>query len=146
MNKYFPQSPVSNIKTNNVAYNLINHKELSTAYTDLTGRFPIRSSTGNQYVLVGYHYDAICIHEVAVKDRKSVTLTNAWQHLHDLFTKAGVAPNTYVMDNEISKDLKQALENNETTYRLVPPYSHRRNLVERAIQTWKIISKLVWQV
>ena len=41
------------------------------------------------------------------------------------------------MNNKISYDLKEALQNNETTYQLVPPYSHRRNLAEMAIQTWK---------
>ena len=129
----FQQSPSPNIKTNNVAYILINKKELSTAYMDLTGRFLMRSSRGNQYILVGYHFDANCIHGIATKDRTATTLTADWQTLHDLFAKAGVAPNTYVMDNEISTDLKEALQTNKTTYQLVPPYSHRRNLAERAI-------------
>ena len=133
----FPASPIPNIKSNDVAYMLIDRKELSTAYTDLTGRFPMRSSRGNQYILIGYHYDANCIHGIAIKNRKSATLTAAWQSLHDTFTKAGAAPNTYVMDNEISNDLKEALQTNDTTYQLVPPHSHRRNLAERAIRTWK---------
>ena len=126
----FPQFPVPNVKTNDVAYSLIDHSEIIAAYTDFTGRFPMQSSRGNQY-------DANCIYEVAVKDRKAVTLTNAWQHLYDLFAKAGVVPKTYVMDNEISNDLKQALENNQTTYQLVPTYSHRRNLAKSKIYTWK---------
>ena len=63
----FPTSPIPNIKSNDVAYMLIDRKELSTAYTDLTGRFPMRSSRGNQYILIGYHYDANCIHGIAIK-------------------------------------------------------------------------------
>ena len=39
----FPQSPVPNIKTNDVAYSLIDRTELSTAYTYFTGRFTIRT-------------------------------------------------------------------------------------------------------
>ena len=74
---------------------------------------------------------------MAIKDRTATTLTKAWQSLHNIFAKAGVAPNTYVMDNEISQDLKEALNNENRTYQLVPPYSHRRNLAERAIQTFK---------
>ena len=106
----FPKSPIPNIITNDVAYILINKKKLSTAYTDLTGRFPLQSSYGNQYMLIGYHYDANCIHGLPIKDRKSATLTTAWQHVHDLFTKTGVAPNIYVIDNEIANDLKEALQ------------------------------------
>ena len=57
----FPVSPSHNTKTNDVAYMIVNKKELSAAYTDLTGRFPCKSNRGNQYVLVGYHYDGNCI-------------------------------------------------------------------------------------
>ena len=106
----FPKAPTPNIKTNDVAYILIDKKDLSTAYTDLTGKFPMRSSRGNQYILIGYHYDANCIHGTAIKDRTATTLTKAWQSLHNIFAQAGVAPNTYVMDNEISADLMNALK------------------------------------
>ena len=86
---------------------------------------------------MGYHYDASCILVIAVKDRKASTLTNAWKSLHAKFAKAGAAPNTYVMDNEISSEFIAALEANECNYQLVPPHSHRRNLAERVIQTFK---------
>ena len=36
----FPTSPTPNAKTNDAAYMIIDQDELSTAYTDLTGRFP----------------------------------------------------------------------------------------------------------
>ena len=71
----FLQSPIPNIKTNDVAYMLIDWNELSTAYTDLTGRFPVRSSCGNQYVIIGYHYVVNYIHGIAIKDREAATLT-----------------------------------------------------------------------
>ena len=54
-----------------------------------------------------------------------------------MFTQAGVALNTYVMDNEISSNFIAALTKNNTSYQLVPPHTHRRNLGERAIQTFK---------
>ena len=41
------------------------------------------------------------------------------------------------MDNEISSELKTSFELNNTSFQLVPPNSHRRNLAERAIQTYK---------
>ena len=43
----FPISETPNIKTNDVVYAVINRNEIYTAYTDLTGRFPIQSSRGN---------------------------------------------------------------------------------------------------
>ena len=42
-------------KINQVAYILIDKKNIKTAYQDLTGRFPIKSSRGNEYILIGYH-------------------------------------------------------------------------------------------
>ena len=53
----FPVSPTPNIKNNHVAYMVINLSDISTAHTDLTGYFPCKSSSGNEYVMVAYHYD-----------------------------------------------------------------------------------------
>ena len=47
--------PTPNIKTNGVAYMVINRSDLSTAYTDITGRLLCKSSSGNEYVMVAYH-------------------------------------------------------------------------------------------
>lgn len=60
-----------------------------------------------------------------------------WSKLHDIFKQAGHTPSTYVLDNEISVEFTQTLKINGTTYQLVPPHTHRRNLAERAIQTYK---------
>ena len=61
----------------------------------------------------------------------------AWQSLHNIFAKAGVAPSTYVMDNEISEELLKALVKNKNNFQLVPPHTHRQNLAGQAIQTFK---------
>ena len=58
---FTPEPPAPNMKSNDVAYIVIDKKELSTAYHDLTGRFPIRSRSGNEYIIIAYHYDANCI-------------------------------------------------------------------------------------
>ena len=63
----FPNPPTPNLKTNDVNYMVIDRNELGTAYTDLTGRFPCQSSSGNKYVLVAYHYDGNCVVGRALK-------------------------------------------------------------------------------
>ena len=65
----------------------------------LTGPFPQRSSSGNQYLLIGYHYDGNAIIATPIKNRHAAIITTAWKHLHSKFTAAGVPPSTYVMDN-----------------------------------------------
>ena len=57
----FPESPTPNTKTNDVAYMVIHQNDLATAYMDLTGIFPCKSSSGNEYILVAYHFDGNCI-------------------------------------------------------------------------------------
>ena len=107
-----------------MAYSIINREEMVTAYKNLTGRFPVRSTMGNEYILVGYHYDANCILGVPVQNRTGSVLVKAWEQLQNEFAKAGVAPEVWILDNEISKELKESFDKRETTYQLVPTHSH----------------------
>ena len=71
----FPSSPTPNKKSHQVAYIIINKTDLNTAYQDLIDRFPVRSSQGNEYILVGYHFNANCILGHPVKDHTANVLT-----------------------------------------------------------------------
>ena len=133
----FPSTPTPNKKSNEVCCALMQREEIATAHQDLTGRFPVRSSKGNECTMVGCHCDANHIHGIPVKNRTASSLTNAWKQLQQMFTQAGAPPDVYVMDNEISHELKAAIAAACATHQLVTPYSHRRNLAERAIQTHK---------
>ena len=134
---YFPSSDSPNTKTNEVCYALIDMESESVGYMDLTGRFPKRSSRGNQYILVAYHYDGNYIHGEAVKNRKGSSIAAAWVSIQSTFKSAGSSPTTYVLDNETSQDLLQAFEEEKISHQLVPPHKHRNNKAERAIQTFK---------
>ena len=43
----------------------------------------------------------------------------------------------YVVNNEISSEFIAALIKNDTSYQLLPPHTHRCNLADRSIQTFK---------
>ena len=49
----------------------------------------------------------------------------------------GVQPKTWLLDNETSKTLEEAFTKAAVQWQYVPPHSHRANLAERAIQTFK---------
>eukprot|EP00804_Cyclotella_cryptica_P015313 CCRYP_005420-RA/>CCRYP_005420-RA protein AED:0.40 eAED:0.40 QI:0/0/0/1/1/1/2/0/218 len=49
----------------------------------------------------------------------------------------GIQPTRQVLDNEISAAYKLRHHASGMTYQLVPPGDHRRNIAEKAIQTWK---------
>ena len=130
----FPIPNEPNIKSNSVCYAIIDPSETITGCIDLTGRFPKCSSRGNQYILIGYHHDANHIRAIPIKNRKGQTITEAWEDLHHAFTKAGIAPQTYVLDNERSSDLIDSFNTHNVQYQLMPPYKHCKP-AERAVQT-----------
>ena len=74
---------------------------------------------------------------IALKDRKGQSITEAWCELNKIFKRAGVAPETFVLDNETSKELIEAFDNENISYQLVTPYKHRNNQAERSMQTRK---------
>jgi hypothetical protein len=49
----------------------------------------------------------------------------------------GLKPKLMKLDNEASKLLKDYLHQQDITFQLVPPYSHRQNSAERAIRSFK---------
>ena len=106
-------------------------------YTDQTGKFPYTSSRGNKYIFTLYNYDANFILVKALPDRNATTLVNAWEDTHARLTNHGHTTSTYILDNECSADLCQAIQDAELKLELVPPHVHRRNAAERAIQTSK---------
>ena len=106
-------------------------------YLDLTGKFPYRSTRGHEYILVGYHFDANNIQATPLKNREAPSIKQGWEIINKKFSTAGVEPNTWVIDNEASQLLKDAMTQATLAYQLVPPYTHRANLAKRAIQTFK---------
>jgi hypothetical protein len=109
------------------------------SYSDLTGRFPNRSDTGNLYVLVFYSYDDNAILVKALRSRSDGDQLAAYQHIIKRANK-GATLRTHWMDNEASKAIKQLLINKGMDYQLTPPHMHRINAAERAIRTFKITS------
>ena len=111
--------------------------ETGKIYTDQTGRFPVRSSNGKQYVLVLYDYDSNAILTEAIKNRTGPELLRAYTKLHQYLVQRGFQPQVHWLDNEASSAMKAYDTTNSIQYQLVPPHMHRRNAAERAIRTWK---------
>jgi hypothetical protein len=106
-------------------------------YTDLTGRFPVRSSKGNSYVMVFYVYDCNYVKVIPIKSRSASEWVKAYDTIHQELTVKGFKPKLQTLDNEASAALKNCFTANDVDYQLVPPHCHRRNAAERAIRTFK---------
>ena len=108
-----------------------------TIYTDLTGRFPIRSYKGNQYIFLTYVYDANAIIVRPMKNRTKEEQLRVFHDVYDYLKHRRFEPCLHIMDNECSKTIQDFIARNKTSLQLVEPHQHRVNAAERAIQTFK---------
>jgi hypothetical protein len=106
-------------------------------YTDQTGRFPVVSSKGNKYIMILYDYDSNTILAQPIKDRTAPELLKAFQVMEQELVARGLKAKLMKLDNEASKLLKTYLHQQNITFKLVPPYSQRRNAAERVIGSFK---------
>jgi hypothetical protein len=61
-------------------------------YTDLTGKFPVRSSKGNSYVMVCYIYDCNYVKVIPMKSRSASEWVKAYESVHQELTVKGFKP------------------------------------------------------
>eukprot|EP00804_Cyclotella_cryptica_P020437 CCRYP_014425-RA/>CCRYP_014425-RA protein AED:0.04 eAED:0.02 QI:0/0/0/1/1/1/2/0/1218 len=108
-----------------------------TVYSDQTGKFPHVSSRGNRYQMILYHTDSNSIWVEPTKNRTEGERILARTRALSRMRACGLSPKRQVLDNEASAAFKQAILDSGMTYQLVPPDDHRRNVAEKAIQTWK---------
>jgi hypothetical protein len=105
--------------------------------TDLTGKFRVRSSKGNSYVMVCYVYDCNYVKLIPMKSRSASEWVKAYDTIHQELTVKGFKPRLQTLDNEASAALKFFFTANDVEYQLVPPHCHRHNAAGRAIRTFK---------
>jgi len=111
---------------------------ISKLFTDDMGRFPVRSRSGNQYIMLAYHCDSNAILVEPFQSRADRHRIPAYTRLMSRLQARGHTVDHQVLDNECSAEyIRTITEDWKATYQLVPPNVHRRNLAERAIQTFK---------
>ena len=107
-------------------------------YTDQTGRFPITSAGGHKYTMVAVELDGNYIDAEPIKSRMARELTEAYKRIYTRWKATGViCPNWHVLDNEAPAEFLEAIRANGCRVEKTPADMHRRNIAERAIQTYK---------
>jgi hypothetical protein len=123
------------ITKQNIMVKVVNATE--TIYTDQTGRLPVQSSKGNTSLMVMFDVDANAIDAEPIRSHHDSQMIPAYQRLWQRINRGRVnKPKLHILDNEASEAFKAAIKEN-CDLQLVPPDTHRRNLAERAIQTFK---------
>ena len=132
-------TPFAETQSNEIYHKIYDlHEDLDRRmYTDQTGRFPVKSYRGMQYIMVLIELDSNSILVEPMRDRTSGEMIQAYQVLVDRLKSKGFKPNMHILDNECSAEFKEKILENEMEYQLVPPHDHRRNIAEKAIQVFK---------
>jgi hypothetical protein len=108
-----------------------------TMCTDQTGVFPVTSSRGNKYVMVMCEVDSNHIDAEPMKSRTAESLVQTYLTLwNQLISTKVITPKLHILDNKAPEALRQAIKDH-CKMQLAPPDTHRSNLAERAIQTFK---------
>ena len=107
------------------------------AFMDLTGRFPVKSKSGNQYIMVLLTEQQNYIHLEPMKNRSSPEYVRAFQHGVNFFKSHNIILNHVRIDNETSSELEAAARDINIEFEYVAPHMHRANRAERAIRTFK---------
>jgi hypothetical protein len=112
---------------------------ISKLYTDEMGQFSVRSCSSNQYIMLAYHCNSNAILLVEpFQSRNDRHRIPAYKRLMSRVKARSHIVDHQVLDNKASAEyIRVITEDWKATYQLVPPDIHRRNLAERAIQTFK---------
>ena len=72
-----------------------------------------------------------------VKSQVAADLKNSFVKLTEKLITRGCKPSTFILDIEISNELKAAIKKYDIAYQLAPSAQHGRNTAERAIWIFK---------
>jgi hypothetical protein len=75
-------------------------------YTDLTGKFPVRSRKGHSYFMVCYVYDCNYVKVTPIKSQSASELVKSYDTTHQDLTVKGFKTKLQTLDNEASAALK----------------------------------------
>eukprot|EP00804_Cyclotella_cryptica_P009708 CCRYP_011254-RA/>CCRYP_011254-RA protein AED:0.28 eAED:0.25 QI:0/-1/0/1/-1/1/1/0/682 len=98
-----PQAPNNN-KTNVVYMSIIEVD--GQLFTDQTGRFPVTSNRGNNYIVIFYAVDPNFIKSYPIKSRHRSELLKAYTEVYQFFRTHGHHPQLHRLDNKTSKDVE----------------------------------------
>jgi hypothetical protein len=104
-------------------------------FSDLTERFPATARDGSQYIILSVYNRYI--HLELLASRSDSAIIDAFSRTHQWLIHLGHFVQFQVMDNEAPKGLRQHFIAQNIQYEFGPPFTHRANKAERAIQTFK---------
>ena len=78
------------MRTNIVLVSMFRPSKL--IYSDLTGRLPVKSARGNQYIFLLYNYDSNTIHVRPLRSRTGTAIVAAYDSIYAYLCARGLIP------------------------------------------------------
>ena len=104
-----PEKPGKNHKDIFVHVTDLQDELRARIYTDQTGKFPVRSSKGNQYLMIMFKMDSDLIPMEPIRDRPAGEMTKTYQKMVNRLKECGIYPKHQVLDKKFEKRTKQPL-------------------------------------
>ena len=104
----------SAIKNEMFCFAILRDNEGNTIYSDITGRFPIESYTGMNYVFVCYVYRLNTILLRTMKSRHDEQMVEAFKSCYDELNAKGHHPTLHVLGNECSRAVRDYVAKQRT--------------------------------
>ena len=91
-------------------YAILGDNNDDTIYSDLTGRFPVESYDGKNYIFIAYVYKLNTIFMLPMKSREDESMIGAFKEVYNKLEGLGHKPKLHILDNERSKCIQNFLE------------------------------------
>jgi hypothetical protein len=115
-------------------------------HSDLTGRFPVQSSRGMNYVLVVYDYDSNAILAEPMRNRTDAEMLRAYGVILNRLIACGLKPKLQRLDNEASTALKNTCKtkwtsstNSSHLTSIVAMLPNAPSHIQKSLYCWSII-------
>ncbi len=111
---------------------------LSKLYMDDTGHFPVRSRSGNQYMMIAFQANGNLILQQAFKSKRDHHRIATYNASMLCLTARGLSVDLQILDNKASVAFKEAITFKwNAKFQLVPPDMHCCNQAERTVHAFK---------
>ena len=85
-------------------------EKINKSYSDQIEKLPVKSSSGNQYIFMMYHYTTNNIYAVPIKNRHVDSINAAWLQVYGILKEHDKTPNLHILENECDTTLKQSFK------------------------------------
>ena len=95
-----------------------------TIYSDLTGRFPVQSYTGMQYICVAHIYSKSVLLLWSMPNRTYASMVKVFKEIYETLKERQWHPKLHVLYNKCLKAVKKYIISERVNIQIAKPHNH----------------------